>query len=150
MKKILVLFLVFALITPLAIAQLMYPCDSIPASLRVGAKAVIRSQQLKVSMKNDKQSEYENKTVITLLNEKAEDLLLVEIPYNDMTQVSSVSASAWDESGKLIWVLNNYNIRDILDFQGPEFLDNSREKIIEIPSYKYPFTISTDAFNFLK
>jgi len=142
MKKILVIFLSFVLVAPVAKAQLMYPCDSIPAILRAGAKAVIRSEQMKIRVKDDKQSELEVKMVITLLNENAEDLLIVQIPYNELTQVSSVNASAWDESGKLVWTLQKYNIRDMRDFQGPEYLSDSRKKIFEIPSYNYPFTIS--------
>jgi hypothetical protein len=142
MKKYLVIFLCFAMITPLAMAQLMYPCDSIPAFLRIGAKAVIRSEQLKITVKNDKESEVEYKTVVTLLNEKSKNLLWVVIPYDGFTQVSGISAAAWDESGKLIWNLQKFNIRDLLDFQGPEKLNDSRKKAFEIPSYNYPFTIS--------
>ncbi len=82
------------------------------------------------------------KTVITLLNENAEDLLIVQIPYDGLTQVSSINSMAWDESGKLLWNLNKYNIRDMRDFQGPEYLSDSRKKIFEIPSYNYPFTIT--------
>jgi hypothetical protein len=142
MKKILVIILFFILITPLATAQLMYPCDSIPVGLRAGAKAIIRSEQLKIFVKSERECEYECKTVMTLLNESAEELLIIQIPYDDMMKVSSISASAWDESGKLVWTLKNYNIRDVRDFQGPEFLSDSRQKIFEIPSYNYPFTIS--------
>jgi hypothetical protein len=142
MKKILVILLAIFLSIPFAEAQMMYPSDSIPAFLRAGAKAVIRSGQVKVRMKDDKQSELEVKTVITLLNENAEDLLIVQIPYDGLSQVSSIIATAWDESGKLMWNLNKYNVRDMRDFQGPEHLSDSRKKVFEIPSYNYPFTIS--------
>jgi hypothetical protein len=142
MKKILVILLALFPGVSLVEAQLMYPSDSIPSFLRAGAKAVIRSEQLKILMKDDKQSELEVKTVITLLNENAEDLLIVQIPYNGLTQVSSITATAWDESGKLVWNLNKFNVRDMRDFQGPEYLSDSRKKVFEIPSYNYPFTIS--------
>ncbi len=142
MKKILVILLALFPGVSLVEAQLMYPSDSIPSFLRAGAKAVIRSEQLKILMKDDKQSELEVKTVITLLNENAEDLLIVQIPYNGLTQVSSINATAWDESGKLVWNLNKFNVRDMRDFQGPEYLSDSRKKVFEIPSYNYPFTIS--------
>ncbi len=142
MKKLTSLILFLMLFSPLVMAQLMYPCDSIPAVLRAGAKAVIRSEQLKIMVKSNKECEYEKKTVITLLNENAEGLLIIEIPYDELIRVSSVNASAWDESGKLIWTLNNYMVRDLRDFQGPEFLSDSRKKAFEIPSHNYPFTIS--------
>jgi transglutaminase-like putative cysteine protease len=143
MKKFLVILLAYALLTSMVAGQqLMYPCDSIAPALRAGSKAVIRSKQVKITIKSDKQSEIENKIVITLLNEKAENLLLIAIPYDDLMQVSEIRATAWDESGKLMWNLQKYNIRDMRDFQGPEYLNDSRKKAFEIPSYNYPFTIS--------
>ncbi len=49
MKKILVILLAIFLGVSLVEAQLMYPSDSIPAFLRAGAKAVIRSEQSKIT-----------------------------------------------------------------------------------------------------
>ena len=142
MKKYILFVFAFVIITQTSTAQLMYPCDSIPPALRAGAKAVIRSKQVKITVKSEKQSEVERKTVITLLNDRAENMLIVSIPYDNMMQVSDISAKAWDETGNLIWILQKYNIRDMRDFMGPEFLSDSRKKAFEIPSYNYPFTIS--------
>jgi len=122
-------------------SQLMYPCDSIPTHLRTGAKAVIRSGQRKITIMNEKQSRLETKMVVTLLNDKAEELLMVGIPYDDLRRISTIRAYAYDESGKLIWILRNYKISDMRDFSGPEKLSDTRKKVFKIPSHNYPFTI---------
>ncbi len=61
MKKILFILIAIILGTSLVEAQLMYPSDSIPAFLRAGAKAVIRSGQVKILVKDDKQIEFGGK-----------------------------------------------------------------------------------------
>jgi hypothetical protein len=122
-------------------SQLIYPCDSIPVHLRAGAKAVVRSAQRRITIINEKQSRFESKVVITLLNDEAGELLMVGIPYDDLRRVSGIRACAYDESGKLIWTLRNYNIQDKRDFSGPEKLSDARKKVFEIPSFNYPFTI---------
>jgi hypothetical protein len=141
MKQCLILIFVLQGLTMVTKSQPRYPCDSIPMDLRVGAKAVIRSCQRRVTILNDKQGRLETKMVITLLNDKAEDLLLVGLPYDDLRRVSSISASALDESGKLMWSLRKYNILDMRSFNGPEKLGDARKKVFEVPSFNYPFTL---------
>jgi len=142
MKRYLNLLLVLIMHIAELYSQIRYPCDSIPTLLRAGAKAVIRSSQVKITVNNERQSLKEVKMVVTLLNEKAEDYLIVEIPYDDLRRVSSIKASAYDESGKLLWTLKKYEIYDMRDFGGPEVISDARKKVFEIPSYNYPFTIS--------
>jgi hypothetical protein len=122
-------------------SQLSYPCDSIPVSLRIGARAVIRSCQRKITIIDETKSRLESKMVVTLLNDQAEDLLMVGIPYDKLRRISSIRASAYDESGRLIWTLKKYDISDVRDFSGPEKLSDARKKVFEIPSFNYPFTI---------
>jgi hypothetical protein len=142
MKRHIILFLILIVQITKLNSQISYPCDSIPTHLRAGARAVVRSSQVKITVNNERQSLMEVKGVVTLLNEKAEDYLIVEIPYDDLRRVSSIKASAYDESGKLVWNLKKYEIYDMRDFGGPEVISDTRKKVFEIPSYNYPFTIS--------
>ena len=141
MKQFLILILVLQGLTLVTKSQPRYPCDSIPVDLRVGAKAVIRSCQRRIIILNEKQGRLETKMVITLLNDKAADLLLVGLPYDDLRRISSIRASAFDEDDKLIWSLRKYNIVDMRNFDGPEKLGDARKKVFEVPSFNYPFTI---------
>ncbi len=141
MKRFLLLLLMIKILVPDLQSQSGYPYDSIPTHLRAGAKAVVRSGQRIITLINEKQSRLETKMVITLLNDKASDMLLVGIPYDDLRHISSIQARAYDASGKLIWILKKYNVLDARDFSGPEKLSDARKKVIEIPAYNYPFTI---------
>ncbi len=141
MKLLIIALLSTTILAQDFFAQSPYHVDSIPIHLRTGAIAVIRSNQIKVTVINEEKSHLEVKQVITLLNENAEDLLNVNIPYNDLRKVNSVSACAYNKEGKLIWTLQKMNIVDMRDFSGPEMLSNDRKKAFLIPSYNYPFTI---------
>jgi hypothetical protein len=141
MKQFLIFILVLQGLSMTTKGQPRYPCDSIPMDLRLGAKAIIRSCQRRITILNEKQGRLETKMVITLLNDKAEDLLLVGLPYDDLRRISSIKASALDESGKLMWSLRKYNILDMRNFNGPEKLGDARKKVFEVPSFNYPFTL---------
>lgn len=132
------LFLGFLSLTSLA--QSGYPVDSIPAHLRAGANAVVRTRQTRIDIINPRKSEAQFKEVVTLLNDEAGHYRLYSIPYNPTSRISNIRAVAYDETGKLIWNLQPYNIVDRRDTQGPEELSDSRQKTFEIPAYNYPFT----------
>ncbi len=123
-------------------AQYNYAVDSIAPRLRAGAKAVVRSRQVKIEVLNLKKSELEFKEVVTLLNDRADDYRIFEIPYDQSSRVGNIRASAYDENGKLIWNLQPFNVMDMRDSEGPEFLSDDREKVFEVPAFNYPFTIS--------
>ena len=141
MKQFLIILLVLMAVIPDAQSQLSYPYDSIPSFLRVGAKAVLRSGQRIITLVDEKQSRLETKIALTLLNDKAKDMLMVGISYDRFRHISSIRAKAYNKSGKLIWILRNYEISDVRDFGGPEKLSDARKKVFEIPSFNYPFTI---------
>jgi hypothetical protein len=141
MKRILTFALLITISAMVAYSQLKYPCDSIPSSLRAGAKAVIRLSGEKITYVSERKVTDEVKKVITLLNDKAEGYLDIEIPYMGFSTVSGIKASAYDESGKFLWSLKSYDIMDMLDYNGPANLSDERKKAFEIPAYNYPFTI---------
>jgi hypothetical protein len=141
-KKRHILFILLWLISLCGFSQVQYPFDSIPLQLRTGAEAVLRSGQCRITILNEEKSRMEVSMVITLLNDRALNLLQVELPYDDLRRISSIKASAYDESGKLIWILRKYAISDTRDFGGPASLSDIRKKVFEIPAHKFPFTIA--------
>jgi hypothetical protein len=135
-------FLLIAIFSTLSsAAQLFYPVDSIAPELRAGATAVIRNSQIKVTVIDENSATMKYKTAVTLLNDDAEDLTIIGIPYDKLSKVSAIKASAYNAAGKLIWTLKTFDIYDFKDFSGPEYLDDSRKKVFEFPTFSFPFTI---------
>ncbi len=141
MKSFFISLSAFFLLLPAGYAQIRYPSDSIPPLLRIGADAVVRSYQKKLTILDENNAYIDYKLAVTLLNENAESYNYVPIRYTDLTDVSMIRASAYDENGKQVWTLKKDEILDIKDFSGPEYLDGSRVKVFKFPSYNYPYTI---------
>lgn len=140
-KRLLASVLVIRLLLPGLWAQSPLPADSIPLELRTGASAVIRSAQVKVSILDAQRSTMEVKMIMTLLNDKAENLLTLEIPYDNLRRISRIKAAAYNESGRLIWMLPRHRISDVRNFTGPEIFNDTRKKVIEFPVFNYPMTL---------
>jgi transglutaminase-like putative cysteine protease len=138
----LIAVLLIRLLLPGLSAQPPLPADSIPLELRTGARAVIRSAQIKVRILDEQRSRMDVKMIITLLNDKAENFLILEIPYDDLRRISRIKATAYNESGKLIWLLPRHRISDVRNFTGPEIFNDTRKKVIEFPVFNYPMTIA--------
>jgi transglutaminase-like putative cysteine protease len=141
MRSLIILVITFCFQVPAGYSQNKYPCDSIPGFLRIGADAVVRSFQEKYTIINEKKAFIDVKIAITLLNEDAEEQINISMPYDKLFHISRIKANAFNEDGKLVWILNKNEIYDIKNSAGPEYLDDSRAKIFMFPSYNYPFTI---------
>jgi hypothetical protein len=141
MKSILIIPIIFNLLISSGFSQSLYCYDSIPKNMLIDADAVIRSSQEKLTIINENKAYIDYKITITLLNENAEAYNTVKLSYNELSRVSQIKASAYNENGKEVWVLKKYDIYDNKDFNGPEYLDNSRVKVFKFPSYNYPYTI---------
>jgi hypothetical protein len=126
----------------MAFAQNKYPADSIPVFLKIGADAVVRSEQKNIVYVNEKKAYIEYSRAVTILNESGEENYSeVHVSYDDFSKVSGISGSVYDENGKLVKSLKKYDVYDIKSFDGPEMLDDSRMKVFQFPSYNYPYTI---------
>lgn len=141
MKSLLTCTLVHLLLLPAGLGQTRYPCDSIPKLLRMGADAVIRSYQKKVTYLEENKALIDVKLAVTLLNENAEHLLYVPLRYDKLAEVTRVKANAYDENGTRVWFLKKTGLYDIKDFSGPEYLDDSRVKLFRFPALNYPYTV---------
>jgi transglutaminase-like putative cysteine protease len=141
MRSFVILIFAFCIHISAGFSQKGYPCDSIPGFLRIGAAAVVRSWQEKYTIINEKKAFIDVKIAITLLNENAKEQVYISLPYDKLFHISRIKANAFNEDGKLVWVLNKNEIYDIKESEGPEYLDDSRDKIFMFPSYNYPFTI---------
>jgi len=82
------------------------------------------------------------RTVITIMNESAEDLRLFEIYYDKFRTVQNISASVYDENGKFIESVPGSAIMDVSEGSG--FISDARMKRILFPVNRYPFTIEVD------
>jgi len=113
--------------------------DSIPLDLRENAMAVVRSDQMTFKVESEEKAKVSYKRVITLMNENAGWLRLVEIYYDKFRSVQNIKASVYDANGKFIESVPMSRIMDVSEGEG--FISDARVKRIVFPVNRYPFTI---------
>jgi len=137
--KHLIYFIGLVLFVPVNTYGYKLSVDSIPIELRKNAVAVVRSDQMVYTVESEGKARASYKRVITLMNENAQSLRLVEIFYDKFRSVQNIKASVYDANGKFIESIPSYKIMDVSE--GGGFISDARVKRIVFPVNRYPFTI---------
>ncbi len=118
-----------------------YPFDSIPASLKRRADAVVRSEQCLFTIINTNHNTEKVKRVITLLNERSFPYRFVKVFYDNNSRVNYLRGTIYDEKGNIIKVLGIMDVQDLSAIPGGSFYTDDRMKYLYFPIYKFPYTI---------
>lgn len=137
--KRLIYFISIALLIPGNTFGYKLAVDSIPLELRKNAVAVVRSDQMVFTVESEGKARASHKRVITLMNENANSLRMVEIYYDKFRSVQNIKASVYDANGKFIESVPQSKIMDVSEGEG--FISDARVKRMVIPVNRYPFTI---------
>ena len=137
--KHLIYFISLVLFIPVNTYGYKLAVDSIPLELRKNAVAVVRSDQMVYTVESESKARASYKRVITLMNENAQSLRLVEIYYDKFRSIQNIKASVYDANGKFIESVPQSKIMDVGEGEG--FISDARVKRIVFPVNRYPFTI---------
>lgn len=118
-----------------------YSFDQIPDNLKVGADAVVRTEQMVVNVVQSDKVVIKYKLAITLLNENALEYRYPSVFYNKFIKISSLKGSVYDEKGKLIKALGSSSIFDLDAISAGDFYTDDRRKVLVFPLMKFPYTI---------
>ena len=118
-----------------------YRFDSIPGRLKRGASAVVRTHQGLFTILKPGNATWHEKEVITLMNENADNLKVVSVPYDKFSKVNYLRGIVYDEKGEIIKTLGIMDVQDMSAFAGTDFYTDDREKYLRFPDHKYPYTI---------
>lgn len=118
-----------------------YSVASIPDSLKTGADAVIRYQELNIQLRPPAKAIVQRTIVATILNEKASALGVLQVYYSKFHDVNDIDGTLYDANGKK---LKSVKKKDIVDFGGMgdgSLIDDARMKLFSFPETGYPYTV---------
>jgi len=113
---------------------------TLPAELRAGAHAVIRQQRTVFTVRSAGEAVLEEESVITLLDDKAEKMAVLQVPYDKLSKVNEVEAALYDEAGKLIKRLKKSELEDV-STDDESFASDNRARIARFSRLSYPCTV---------
>ncbi len=128
-----------------------YPVSDIPEELKKNVNVVVRKDEVVYTIADKGKAREFKQFAVTIFNAKGKHFAERSFLYNKFIKISSLEASIYDASGKLIRKLKKADIQDQIAFDGTHFSDN-RLKTFDLTQGFYPYTIEViyeNEYNYL-
>lgn len=118
-----------------------YNSQIIPDSLKQNANAVVRLNQIDITISSQRNMNIKEKRVITILNEKGLESIDAVEHYDKHTFVKDIRANVFDSFGNEIKRIKKKDFRDQCAFDGVTIFSDNRLIYLNYTPTQYPFTI---------
>ncbi len=123
-------------------AEALYQASTIPDSLKVGANAVVRYSEDYIVLKAPGKGEIRHRSIVTLLNEKAETESVFYLNYDKKyNTIEDAEMLVYDPAGKLIKKYKKSDMYDGAASDGFSLVTDDRFKAVKHTVSSYPVTI---------
>src|SRR6218665_3818112 len=95
-------FLAVLLTSQAAWAQIDYKAESIPATLKENAHAVVRRHETTFTVKAPGEATQRVYTLVTVLDNEGDDYATKVVGYDKLSKVTNMEGALYDADGKLI------------------------------------------------
>jgi len=121
-----------------------YNAALIPDSLKKYADAVIRDQQVNLTIRNPAYLDYQFHEAVTVLDRNGRDAGDMIVPYDKFWKINSISARIYDADGSLIGKYKSKDFQDISAVEDFSLYEDSRIKQLDPDPGTYPYTVEMD------
>ena len=118
-----------------------YTSLTIPESLSDNANAVIRLNDINLTMHAVNKMSVRVKRVVTVLNKKGNNNVGAYIHYDNNVKIKTLEVIVFNAFGAIIKKIKRKNFRDVSAVQGGTLYSDSRVKYLEYTPIGYPYTI---------
>lgn len=121
--------------------NISYASLLIPENLKEGANAVIRSNEVTVTLSAINKMEVKTKRVITVLNGKGNKHTDAYVHYDDNVKIKTLEVIVFNAFGKEIKKIKKNDFKDVSAVPGGTLYSDSRVKYLEYTPITYPYTV---------
>ncbi|MWB93386.1 DUF3857 domain-containing protein [Flavobacterium sp. GA093] len=118
-----------------------YSVLSIADSLKENANAVVRLNQVDITISSQRSMNTKNHRVVTVLNERGFDATEAFEFYDKSTSVKSIEAIIYDAFGREIKKIKRKDFKDQSVVGGGTLFSDSRYMFLDYTAVSYPFTV---------
>ena len=144
MKLVVVSIILFLTSASKYAVEPKYPVSAIKEDMKKGMYAVIRESEAEWSIESKSSAVYSERRVITILNEKANDLAALTVSYDKLRKIEYFRAAVYDAEGNLIKKLKQQDIVDQSAISGGTLFADSRLKHGDLSQNVYPYTVELE------
>ncbi len=118
-----------------------YICENISEELMENANAVIRNDEMVLTIVSVNEINADVKFAVTILNNNARDYGQYKIYYDNDTKICNFKGSLYDAEGNLVKKLKGSEIKDESAFGSYALFSDNRMKVASLSHNKYPYTV---------
>lgn len=122
--------------------KVSYNVASIPDSLKQNANAVVRLDQMDITIASQRSMIIKKQRIVTVLNEKGLGDIDAYEHYDKTTSINSIEAIVYDVAGNEIKKIKRKDFRDQSAVSGSTLFSDSRVVYLNYTPISYPFTIA--------
>lgn len=119
----------------------LYSSLTIPKNLLKNANAVVRLNDVHVSLKSSSEMYISEKRIITVLNKQGNRNIGASVYYDNNIDIKELKVLVFDAFGKEIKKIKKKDFKDVSAVSGGTLYSDSRVKYLEYTPIKYPYTI---------
>ncbi|AUP80124.1 DUF3857 domain-containing protein [Flavivirga eckloniae] len=119
----------------------LYTSYTIPANLKEKANAVIRSNDVHISLRSSREMHVKEKRIITVLNKKGDRDVRAYLYYDNNLKIKNLEVLVFNNYGKEIKKIRKNDFKDVSVVDGITLYSDSRKKYLEYTPIEYPYTI---------
>ncbi len=139
-KYIIRVLIIFATHTLLSQDHL-YSSLTIPENLSQHANAVVRLNEVTVTLESSSEMSVREKRIITVLNKEGNENVNAYVHYDKGIKIRALQVLAFDAFGEEIKKVKKNDFKDVSAVSGGTLYSDSRVKYLEYTPIKYPYTI---------
>ncbi|MCF7559094.1 DUF3857 domain-containing transglutaminase family protein [Sabulilitoribacter multivorans] len=140
LKNILAFFLLFTS-TYIFSQENIYSSLTIPNNLKQGANAVVRLNEVEITIKAVNEMVVSEKLIITVLNKEGNDNVNAYVFYDNNVKIKDLQVLVFDAFGKEIKKIKKNDFKDASAVDGGTLYSDSRVKYLEYTPISYPYTM---------
>ncbi|WNH13565.1 DUF3857 domain-containing protein [Thalassobellus suaedae] len=119
----------------------LYTSLTIPDNLRQNANAVIRFNDMNISIKSANEMYIAKKRIVTVLNKEGNDNIDAYVHYDNNVKINELQVLVYNQYGALIKKVRKKDFKDVSAVDGGTLYSDSRVKYLEYTPITYPYTI---------
>ncbi|WP_181363998.1 DUF3857 domain-containing transglutaminase family protein [Algibacter marinivivus] len=114
---------------------------TIPANLNENANAVVRSNDINISLESLSEMYVTEKRIVTVLNKSGNDAVNAYVYYDNNVKIKELEAVVYNAAGAQIKKIKKNDFKDVSAVDGGTLYSDSRVKYLEYTPVGYPYTI---------
>jgi hypothetical protein len=141
MKNITILAVCLLLAQAALSQEELFKSSTIPDELKVNANAVIRQNDVTITIEEYDEVEIVTDRIVTVLNKKGLSDQKAGESYNDDTEIEQIEATIYDASGEKIDRFKSKEFKDVSAVSNGTLYSDNRVMYLDYTPRSYPFTV---------